>query len=131
MPVSYTGDWNVFAHCPCPGAADVLAKLELNLGAKLEEPPDIHPVRDVAPGKVMLCISFRIPRAAAFNGRGQDAGVTGAGVHASAGASAGNGEQQGPSQMALRQDRSRRDSGQVGQETRHSPRDHDGKRQRT
>ncbi len=50
--------------------------MEHHLGGKLEDPPSIHVVRDVAPTKLMLCVSFRVPAAVAFNGRGggEDAG---------------------------------------------------------
>ena len=51
--------------------ADVLARVEAALGGPLEEPPAIHVVRDVAPNKVMLCVSFRLPAAVAFHGRQQ------------------------------------------------------------
>jgi hypothetical protein len=39
------------------------------MGGRLESPPTIHLVRDVSPGKVMLCVTFRVPEAVAFNGR--------------------------------------------------------------
>jgi tRNA (guanine37-N1)-methyltransferase len=51
--------------------ADVLAKVEHYLGGPLDEAPAVHNVRDVAPNKLMLCISFRVPRAVAFHGREQ------------------------------------------------------------
>ena len=51
--------------------ADVIARAERYLGGKLDAPPKIHVVRDVAPGKLMLCVTFRVPEAVAFNGRGQ------------------------------------------------------------
>lgn len=54
-----------------PAHADVLAKVEHYLGGSLEEAPAVHNVRDVAPNKLMLCISFRVPRAVAFHGREQ------------------------------------------------------------
>jgi hypothetical protein len=46
--------------------ADVISKVEHYLGGKLDKPPAIHLVRDVAPSKLMLCVSFRIPKAVAF-----------------------------------------------------------------
>ena len=49
--------------------ADVLAKAERIMGGSFESPPAVHLVRDVSPGKVMLCITFRVPEAVAFNGR--------------------------------------------------------------
>ena len=49
--------------------ADVVAKVEGFLGGRLEEAPSIHVVRDVAPNKLMLCVSFRVPEAVAFMGR--------------------------------------------------------------
>lgn len=49
--------------------ADVVAKVEKFLGGKLDEAPAVHVVRDVAPSKLMLCVSFRVPRAVAFCGR--------------------------------------------------------------
>lgn len=55
-------------------SADIIAKAERYLGGKLEGPPEIHVVRDVSPGKVMLCVTFRVPAAVAFNGRGAGTG---------------------------------------------------------
>lgn len=49
--------------------ADVLARVEAALGGKLDSPAQIHNVRDVAPNKLMLCVSFRVPAAVAFAGR--------------------------------------------------------------
>ena len=43
--------------------------MEHYLGGKLDSQPIIHVVRDVAPTKLMLCVSFRVPEAVAFNGR--------------------------------------------------------------
>lgn len=50
--------------------ADIVAKAEGYLGGKMEEGAlSIHTVRDVAPNKLMLCLSFRLPEAVAFRGR--------------------------------------------------------------
>ncbi|KXZ45894.1 hypothetical protein GPECTOR_49g478 [Gonium pectorale] len=50
--------------------ADILAKAERYLGGPLEpESVSVHTVRDVAPNKLMLCLSFRVPRVVAFRGR--------------------------------------------------------------
>lgn len=54
---------------------DVVARVEAALGGKLDEPPLIHLVRDVAPNKVMLCVSFKVPAAVAFHGRQQIPGA--------------------------------------------------------
>lgn len=45
---------------------DIIAKAEHYLGGKLDAPPVVHTVRDVAPNKLMLCLSFRVPEAVAF-----------------------------------------------------------------
>jgi tRNA (guanine37-N1)-methyltransferase len=61
-------------HCYCFSTAmenpeaDVQARAEAILGAFLDmETTEIHHVRDVAPKKLMLCISFRLPVAAAYS----------------------------------------------------------------
>lgn len=46
--------------------ADVLAKVEQYLGGILDAPPQVHVVRNVAPGKVQLRVTFRVPKAVAF-----------------------------------------------------------------
>jgi hypothetical protein len=56
----------------------VIKRVEAALGGPLDAPPTIHCVRDVAPKKIMLCVSFRVPRAVAFAGR-QQAGSSSAG----------------------------------------------------
>ncbi|KAL6761801.1 tRNA-methyltransferase [Haematococcus lacustris] len=49
--------------------ADILAKVELHLGGPLDSAPEVVNVRDVAPNKLMLCVSFQLPAAVAFMGR--------------------------------------------------------------
>jgi len=39
------------------------------MGGQFEDAPTVHLVRDVSPGKVMLCVTFRVPEAVAFHGR--------------------------------------------------------------
>ncbi len=38
----------------------------------MDRPPSVHIVRDVAPNKLMLCISFRVPAAVAFSRESRD-----------------------------------------------------------
>lgn len=40
------------------------------MGGSLDEAPTIHTVRDVSPNKLMLCVTFRVPKGVAFAGRG-------------------------------------------------------------
>ncbi|KAG2433060.1 hypothetical protein HYH02_012764 [Chlamydomonas schloesseri] len=77
-----TFDPTAWAHRPLPTVhcytfkrgneteADIVAKAEGYLGGSMEEGAcTVHTVRDVAPNKLMLCLSFRVPKAVAFNGR--------------------------------------------------------------
>jgi hypothetical protein len=55
---------------PRPPPPGVVKRIEAALGGALDAPPSIHYVRDVAPNKIMLCVSFKVPAAVAFAGRG-------------------------------------------------------------
>ncbi|EFN52321.1 hypothetical protein CHLNCDRAFT_139113 [Chlorella variabilis] len=46
--------------------AGVRQRVEASLGGTLDVEPRQHVVRDVAPGKIMLCITFRLPPSIAF-----------------------------------------------------------------
>ena len=49
------------------GVADVRKRAELHLGGKIDGSElKIRLVRDVAPNKKMLCITFRVPESVAF-----------------------------------------------------------------
>lgn len=51
----------------CKGHTDCdCQRVESKLGHKLDEAVTLHMVRSVAPNKDMYCISFRLPREAAF-----------------------------------------------------------------
>lgn len=63
-----------FVHCYCFSnaedsfEADVRARAESVLGGKLDpERTSFHQVRDVAPKKVMMCLSFQLPEDIAFS----------------------------------------------------------------
>eukprot|EP00041_Stephanoeca_diplocostata_P041618 m.8436 g.8436 ORF g.8436 m.8436 type:complete len:189 (+) comp6373_c0_seq1:3-569(+) len=61
-------------HCYCFSKAEDLAKdgvrlCEEGLGGPLDAPYSVHEVRDVAPKKRMLCVSFRLPARIAFMSR--------------------------------------------------------------
>eukprot|EP00892_Ulva_mutabilis_P004631 jgi/Ulvmu1/253/UM001_0257.1 len=49
---------------------DVISRVEAALGARLDEPATVHKVRLVAPDKHHVCITFRVPRAVAFEDAG-------------------------------------------------------------
>lgn len=73
-------------------AADVIAKVERYLGGKLDGPATVHVVRDVAPTKLMLCVSFKVPEAVAFGEAGAaPPGVVAGGGDAAAGEGLGAG----------------------------------------
>jgi hypothetical protein len=52
--------------------AGVRHRVEDALGAPLEGEPRIHFVREVAPNKRMLCVSFRLPQAVAVASSSSD-----------------------------------------------------------
>lgn len=62
-------------HCYCfsksqsPGE-DAKKQVEERLGSSLTSQCTIHCVRDVAPKKVMVCVSFKLPTSVAFAGAG-------------------------------------------------------------
>ena len=69
--------------------ADVVARVEAALGGPLEERPRVAMVRDVAPNKRMLCVSFRLPAGVALaaspaNAYGHAAAHVGAGARSAA-----------------------------------------------
>ena len=47
-------------------SAEVQQRVEGALGVSLSESIHVHHVRDVAPNKVMLCVSFRLSRSLLF-----------------------------------------------------------------
>lgn len=58
-------------HCYCfsksqSPAEDAQEQVEEILGSSLDMQPTIHCVRDVAPKKVMVCVSFKLPESVAF-----------------------------------------------------------------
>eukprot|EP00043_Microstomoeca_roanoka_P011846 m.112130 g.112130 ORF g.112130 m.112130 type:complete len:169 (-) comp15316_c0_seq1:139-645(-) len=62
-------------HCHCFSTAedmrsDVIARIQERIGHPLEEPILFRDVRDVAPNKRMVCISFKLPASAAYDDKG-------------------------------------------------------------
>lgn len=69
----------------------MLAKVERFLNGRMDKPATMHCVRDVAPNKHMLCVSFQLPAAVAFAGRASSGAVgCGAGGDALAGDAQGS-----------------------------------------
>eukprot|EP00192_Tetraselmis_astigmatica_P005127 CAMPEP_0117691764 /NCGR_PEP_ID=MMETSP0804-20121206/25925_1 /TAXON_ID=1074897 /ORGANISM="Tetraselmis astigmatica, Strain CCMP880" /LENGTH=489 /DNA_ID=CAMNT_0005505081 /DNA_START=89 /DNA_END=1558 /DNA_ORIENTATION=- len=70
-PVAWDGQPLPMVHCYTFARsqetdADIQARCEKYLGGKMDAPPQIHNVRNVAPNKNMMCVSFRIPPGVAF-----------------------------------------------------------------